>query len=213
MNKPFRELRIITAGLVASTFALSLMPSAAHACEEVTIAGVQIKGNFKSNGAATTFLSGDPRVNEFFTYELQPGKGKSTTPYVGVNLPSLASGSLPNIGSFEFFVFDYEIPSTSPLADAGLKIYAQTSDGFIHIAPVVSEVEDSNNGFTAQFVDVAYNNFTPLITFHEVVKTINVRYSGSAAGTIFFIAPTIAGSQNTIDGFNFNTVNDTAFNN
>ena len=181
----------------------------------ITIAGVQIHGNFKSNGAQTTFLSSDPVFGDF-CYELQPpARTNGQSPYVGVNIPARGTGTLTDFGSLEVLEHVYDVPNLGPPADAGLRYFIQTSDGFIHTAAGTSRFLDSNNGANAYGVGLVPPQFTPLITLHEVPTSLNIRYTNTV-GTIFFVGVLIEGAnlvESTPENFNFNTVNDTAFNN
>jgi len=187
-----------------------MMPSAL-ATGQITIAGVQLHNGFRSNGATTTFLSSDPFFG-FPSYQLQPGI-RAPLPSVGVNFPSLASGNLPGIGSLEVSEIFYDVPNLGPPADAGLRYFVQTSDGFLHTATSTSAFFNSGNGVNVYLVAVVPLQFSPLITRPELLSKINIRYASNAAGTIIFVGAILEGTEGIIDSANFNTVNDTQFNN
>src|SRR5208283_2161164 len=100
-------------------------------------------------------------------------------------------------------------PNLGPPADPGLRYFAQTSDGFIHSATATSEFVGAANGVNVYVVVIGPLQFAPLITFHEVLTTVNFSYANNAAGTIFFTGADILGTFGFIGTFNFNTVNDT----
>jgi len=190
-------------------------PALAVPSQTITLAGVQLN-NFRGHGAATTFLSRDPADNAIPAYQLQPGP-RAQFSSVGVNLPSHASGNLPNIGTYVGSEFLFEVPNLGPPPDAGLSYFVQTSDGFLHTATSTSVLEGSPNGFNFYSVLVLPNQFSPALN-SQAVNTFNIRYSSHfGGGTIFYlVAPGetgILGSQGVIGTFNENTLNDGAFNN
>jgi hypothetical protein len=207
------QLRIIAIALIASTCALSyaLPPALAGGIAPI-LAGVQLK---KADGGRTTFLSTDPGGGGVSTYELMPSEtSKSAT--VGVNMPSLTSGSLSSqFGSFQFFSFIYEVLDGGPSADSGLRYYLQTDDGFLHTATSTSYLIGlvPPHGVNPYQVSVYGDQFSPAITT-QTANTISIRYAKSPAGTIYFTSDTVVQGSNLgseIGGLN--TKNDTAFNN
>ena len=209
------RLRNIAVGLIASTCALSFMMHPALATSpKITVAGVRTNNNFKGYGAATTFVSPPPPFEDFSQYQLQPAI-RPQYPSVGVNFPSRASGILPAIGSFEELVYFYQVPDLGPSADAGLRYFVQTSDGFLHTASSASTLGVSAQGVNVYEVVVQSFQFSPVLV-SQTVNTLNIRYaSNSSAGTIYIMvfSTSIVGSDNVIDIFNVNTLNDNAFNN
>jgi len=122
---------------------------------------------------------------------------------------------LPAIGSFEELVYFYQVPDLGPSADAGLRYFVQTSDGFLHTASSASTLGVSAQGVNVYEVVVQSFQFSPVLV-SQTVNTLNIRYaSNSSAGTIYIMvfSTSIVGSDNVIDIFNVNTLNDNAFNN
>ena len=116
-----------------------------------------------------------------------------------------------NIGSLEEAIFGYEDFGIS--ADTGLRYFAQTSDGFIHVASSTSTFEETRNGINLYIVEVFADQFSPLLS--TSINTVNVRYADNAAGTIFLVPDygSINGSNHDFVTEFLNTVNDPAFNN
>jgi hypothetical protein len=169
-----------------------------------------------ANRGQATFLSKDPVFNAYPTYLLQAGKHIGTVASVGVNLPAVDSGVLPDVGNLIYFYFYYAVPSSSPTADPGLQVVMQTSDGFSRIATGVSQASGLNaNGFNSYYVFLYPTDVTPPFDQGTLaLRKVDIKYYGtSQVQRIYEFYPFVSGTNGSLQYFQFNykTNPDSAF--
>lgn len=181
----------------------------AYASQQVS--GVAIPG--PSTKGSSVFVSKEPALNTYNSYLINClNLGKYGA---GVNIPTLYSGDVTNLGYFSFSYIYYEVPNNGAPVNSGFSVVIQTDDGFSRIAtnPASTFFQNSNN-YNVYFLFMPTTAFSPSFNAHQtVLKTESVRYNGSA-GPLYMFYPVVIGDNGSLyNEFSFKTNPDARFNN
>jgi hypothetical protein len=196
------QLRKVASAVLSSLAAFVLIGSTANgALASQQVSGVAIPG--PSTNGSSVFVSKEPALNADPAYLvncLHLGSGKFGA---GMNIPTLYSGNLTNLGFYNQGYIYYEVPNNGP-ATSGLSVVIQTDDGFSRIATPSSTFFGNGNNYNIYYL------FLPT----TVLRTESVRYNG-ASGPIYLFFPVVIGDNGQLfnTDFAFKTNPDARFNN
>lgn len=208
------QLRKVASAVLSSLAAFVLLGSTASgAMASQQVSGVAIPG--PSTNGSSVFVSKEPGLNQDPAYLINCLHLASGKFGAGLNIPTLYSGNLTNLGFYNQSGVFYEVPNNGPSVGSGLSVVIQTDDGFTRIASPASTFFTNSNNYNIYSVFIPASAFSPAFNPHQtVLRTESIRYNGSV-GPIYIFFPSVIGDNGSLfnTDFSFKTNADVRFNN